>query len=430
MWPQVPRSRARIRLRPPDRRRCARRPARRAASPAPPCRALRRRRRARGDAGLGIGQLLAQDGAEQNPMRLDDRLGVLGRADAGRRDALEALDGGARAHIVADRERARRRDQRQQAALLQVRAPLHVAADVAEQGQGRAPVAGKLAQQLHEGWVLAAGVIGVVPDRLAQRQRTVHRHAIEEDVDVEQVLRPLPAHPAVDRRLPARNAHAPLGIARHHATLAEGHSGGIEHGGNLDPERLEPLVLGGTGLASLVDDGVVLICRQQGFAAAGRAEHKDGIADRRRSLAGLRQARLGKLRGTPRQDADLGADDARDHARIDRVGQQAGCERRQPRPGLRQLGDVAGAVDLIAENDRGRCPVTQQVARRDGAGELALGIAHGEMAEAQPLHAADGAIEEVVLLHRLQRPLGDCSRSVRPGPPVRGRRSRAADRVP
>ena len=93
--------------------------------------------------------------------------------------------------------------------------------------------------------LLAAGVIGVVPDRLAQRQRAVHRHAVEEDVDVEQVLRPLPAHPAVDGRLPARDAHAPLGVARHHAALAEGHAGGIEHGGNLDPERLEPLVLGG-----------------------------------------------------------------------------------------------------------------------------------------------------------------------------------------
>ena len=71
-----------------------------------------------------------------------------------------------------------------------------------EQRERPAPPAGKFDQQVLEVASAVAAIVGVVPDFLAQPHVAVHRHRVEEDVDVEQVGRPLSLHPAVDCRAP------------------------------------------------------------------------------------------------------------------------------------------------------------------------------------------------------------------------------------
>ena len=63
--------------------------------------------------------------------------------------------------------------------------------------------------------------------------------------------------------------------------------------------------------------------------------------------------------------------------------------------------------------------MAQQVARRDRADDLALGAGDAEMAESQPLDAADGTVEERVLGDGLQRRLHDRHRGGRTTPPRR-----------
>src|SRR5262245_43734541 len=99
-------------------------------------------------------------------------------------------------------------------------APL-VGAESAEQREGVAALPRHLDQQVLK---IARGMparIGMIPDRLAQCRRPMHRHRIEEDVDVEQVLRALAPYPSVDRRAPVGHALAPLAALGHDAALAE-----------------------------------------------------------------------------------------------------------------------------------------------------------------------------------------------------------------
>ena len=72
-----------------------------------------------------------------------------------------------------------------------------------------------------------------------------------------------------------------------------------------------------------------------------------------------------------------------------------------------QSGGARRAVDLIAQHDRGRGAVAQEVARRHRADDLSCSIGDAQMPEAQALDAADRAIKKRILGDGLQRRLHD-----------------------
>ena len=97
----------------------------------------------------------------------------------------------------------------------------------------------------------------------------------------------------------------------------------------------------------------------------------------------------------PRQRAEL----ARDHRRdVARRTPSATSERRHaaasPRRG--EAVHIVRLVDLVAERDRLAGAQAQQVARGQRADDVAGLVGDAEMADLEPVHAADGAIDEGV----------------------------------
>ena len=57
---------------------------------------------------------------------------------------------------------------------------------------------------------------------------------------------------------------------------------------------------------------------------------------------------------------------------------------------------IVGLIDLVAERDRLAGAQPQKIARRHSADDSAGLVNHAEMADFQPVHAPDGAIDESV----------------------------------
>ncbi len=231
----------------------------------------------------------------------------------------------------------------------------------------------------------------------------MHRQCIEEDIDVEQVFRPLPPHPAFDGCTPARRALAPRAVARHHAALAQRDAGGVEDRVHLLRKLLEVCVLRPALRALRIDDGIVLVSRKLALAAAAGAQHHHGKRHRRRAQPGLVHAHFGQLRSLAGHAADLGADDRRDVEGIDAFLFEVARHQRQLRPRRAELRLCGGAFDLVAQHDGGGGAMAQKIPRRHCADDLTVRTRDAEVAETHALDASDCAIQECRAGDGLQR---------------------------
>ena len=101
-------------------------------------------------------------------------------------------------------------------------------------------------------------------------------------------------------------------------------------------ERREPAILGAVRFALGEHDGVVLVHREQAFAAPGRAEHRERVRAGRGALAGLGHALLGQQRGAVRHGAELARDHGRDLAARQAFAREIGCDLRDDAPRRRR----------------------------------------------------------------------------------------------
>ena len=124
-----------------------------------------------------------------------------------------------------------------------------------------------LAKQLGEFGAGMAERVGMGEKRLAEREIAMHRPQVEEDVDIEQILRPRAADPVGYALLPMGERAAPQGILRHDPALAIGHARLVEQVGDFFAEPREPAVRRPVRIAFCEDEGVVLIGSEQAFAA-------------------------------------------------------------------------------------------------------------------------------------------------------------------
>ena len=331
---------------------------------------------------------------------------VLVAADAEPDQPLQPRLGRALADVVADGQRARRRNDREQAVLLQVE-PAVLELEAAEQGEGVADLVEVGAEQLGEMRLGVAGLVGVFEEFVADRVVAVDGPHVEDDVDVEQILRPRAAHPFGDARLPQIERAAELGILRHDAALAVGHAGGVEEVGEAPAELGKPAVLGAAGLARGEDDGVVLVGGEQALAAAARAEHEQAPWAGRGAQTLCRHRVFREDGGAARHGAQLLADDLRDDAGVEALGDQSVGDGGQRRPGGRHLRRRAGGFEPVVEVDGDAGAQLEHVACRDDAGQPPVLVAHGEVADLQAVHAADGAVGESLGADRGERTRGD-----------------------
>ena len=161
-------------------------------------------------------------------------------------------------------------------------------------------------------------------------------------------------------------------------------------------KRSEPAILRAVGGTVREHDGIVLIHREQAFPATRRAEDGDRVRTRRRAPPLFAHAPLGEHGGLLRQRAELARDHRRDVAPGQFLGQQGRRDLRQPGPGGAERVHILGLVDAVAERDGLRRAQPQQVARRQGPDHTPDLVDHAEMADLEPVHAPDGAIDEGV----------------------------------
>ena len=172
-------------------------------------------------------------------------------------------------------------------------------------------------------------------------------------------------------------------------------------------ELFEPAVGGFPRRALGEHDGIVLIHGEQALATTGRAEHAQRVRRRRLAMALRQHAAFGQNAGAAGERAEFARNHRRDVARADTFGDQAGGRLRQARPGGGERWHVVGLVDRVAE-DRGFLRAQpQQVARGDDAADLAFLVFHAEMAQLEPAHAAERAVEEGGGRQRDQRLAGE-----------------------
>ena len=167
-------------------------------------------------------------------------------------------------------------------------------------------------------------------------------------------------------------------------------------------ERLEVAVLGPALAALRVDDGVVLIGGELALAAPRRAQHQHRVG--RRAAA---------LRPRSRRRASASSAARRVMAQISELttaatvrGSTSSSTRLRAISGSRaQAAASAAAVPALSISSPSMMAVVARWRSRlrvvTAPTMLAVGIGDAEVAEAQPLDAADGAVEEVVLAARV-----------------------------
>ncbi len=125
-------------------------------------------------------------------------------------------------------------------------------------------------------------------------------------------------------------AHAPLGVARHHATLAQGHARLVQNVVHARGHGGEPGIL--IGAIRLHDDGIVLVERQQAFATTARTQDQHRIRHRRGTVARDFQAFLADQGRTAGQCRQFAGDDRGDVASVDAFFMQRRRDRGKFRP--------------------------------------------------------------------------------------------------
>ena len=173
-----------------------------------------------------------------------------------------------------------------------------------------------------------------------------------------------------------------------------------------DPRRepLEPPVRLTAALALGKDDRIVLVHRQQAFAAASRTEDCECETRRRIAEAFGLQLRFRQRRRAARELADLARDHRRHVASRNSFRHQRGGSARELGPGAGEIRRLAGRIDLVAKQNGFFGAQTQEVACRERAAEATVFVFHAEMPHLEPPHAADGAVDERICPHRKKRP--------------------------
>ena len=246
-----------------------------------------------------------------------------------------------------------------------------------------------------------------MPHRDGKTAVAVDGAQVEEDIDGQQILRVGAPDPVVDPVPPRCDRASPGRVFRHDATPAIGHSGLMQDVSDMGPERRKPAILRAVRLAALEDHGIVLVHRQQAFAAPCRSEHDHGIAAWRVALAALSHDPLGNHGGLPGQRAEFAGNHFRNVAAGQPFRQQGFRDPRQLGPGNRQGVRVRRIVDLVAERDGLSGAQAKQVARGQGADHAAGLVDDGKVAGLETVHAADRAVDESVGRNRGERPAHD-----------------------
>ena len=170
-------------------------------------------------------------------------------------------------------------------------------------------------------------------------------------------------------------------------------------------ERREPLVLRSAGIAALEHNGIVLVHREQAFAAAGGAQHGHGIGTGRLAVARLQHAPLGDHRGLAGQCAEFARHDRGDvdaRRALLRAARSATCgSLAQAAP---SAGDVS-ASSISSPSDTASSARRRNRSRADKAPITKPGfVGDTEMTDLEPAHATDGAIDEGVRRNGGKRP--------------------------
>ena len=220
-----------------------------------------------GNAFLEVAALLREHDRHDGAVRRDDAGEVVVAADAGGAQPFEPGARRAFCDAVADRQDPGRRHDGKKTVFLEVD-PAILSPEAAEHGEGAALVHELLGEEPHEQWLLARHGVGFGEQRIAEAGVAVHGAHVEEDVDIEHVLRTRPYDPFGNAVPPQIERAAPFRVPGHDAALAERDAGRVERRGDLFAETCEPAVLVTARLAGGEDDGVVLVGGEQAFAAA------------------------------------------------------------------------------------------------------------------------------------------------------------------
>ncbi len=190
---------------------------------------------------------------------------------------------------------------------------------------------------------------------------------------------------------------AAAGVLGHDAPRAIDQAGGVQEIGAAGAELGEP---GIEILAAAMDQGIVLVRRQQALAPPGRAQHQKDPGCRRRAASFGRHRRRGKCGSPGRHIGEGIADHLGDLARAQAFGQQAAGELRQAPIGRRESLGIRRRGDIVAERQCCGRPLLQQGARaQDAQQPPAGGLRHGQMAKAVPLHAGERDMEKSLGRH-------------------------------
>ena len=161
-----------------------------------------------------------------------------------------------------------------------------------------------------------------------------------------------PRHPDARPNAPpppaSRRVYGDRPARGHHAALAVRHAAGIQDPVDMPSECREPS-LGGRPLAGIriEDQGIVLVGRQQAFAAAGGSEHQEAPRARRAAPAVADHHRLGQRRGSRGHVARHRGDDRGDRRWCNVLGQQRRRQRRQARVRRTQGRGIGRDVDFV-----------------------------------------------------------------------------------
>ena len=202
--------------------------------------------------------LLSQQQGQTQGMSLLHRGEVAVIAESEGRQAFEALPCRSLGDVVTNSQSTGGRSDREQDVHLDVEPPV-TGFQAAEQRQRAVNRSQTLAEQFGEGGIPAPLCVGVVEQRVPERQSSMDRGGVKENVDIEKVLLPGLPEPAIDPTVPGVDRPSPFGVLRHHPTGAVGNAGSVQDLGGARAKFGEPGVLRSVRFTRLEEDRVVLI---------------------------------------------------------------------------------------------------------------------------------------------------------------------------
>ena len=261
--------------------------------------------------------------------------------------------------------------------------------EIADLAQGGRHIKGVGGHGLEKGGVAAGHGQQPVAQLVGQLLVTIEHAVVEEDGGVEQGLGVRFADPGTELLAPLVEGQAKLGIAGHDVALAQGETAGSEVVvnilGKLQQPQFEGLLVGPFGQD--VENPVVLVGGQGLFVTPLGAEGQPGVFDTIKVVAveiefddatgqGIVEGRdeLGKLLGT------------------DALGQQVERQLADVAAGPLQGLNVGGTFDAGADLAQADALQGEQVAFRDHALELVVGIDNQDMT-----HTVSGHLQRCVV---------------------------------